>query len=161
MTHDTGTDADNVHVHAHGHEQAVGNGKETLGGGDGSVAASELLRSYAYCSAEHPNGGITVVMVNLDTVNIAETTVALPGAWEEYTLAPQWGGDPAAAAATKTTSHNMLLNGVLLAMGDTFELPPFTPTNHASSGGPLQRLALEPLTVMLAVFPNAGATACS
>ena len=65
-----------------------------------------------------------------------------------------------AVRATKTTSHNMLLNGVLLSMGDAVDLPPFTPRNHASNSGASQKLTLEPLTAMLAVFPSAGAAAC-
>ena len=47
-------------------------------------ANSGLLRSYAYCSAEHPGGGVTLALVNLDTANAATTSVSFTGAWEEY-----------------------------------------------------------------------------
>jgi hypothetical protein len=65
------------------------------------------------------------------------------------------------SAATKSTSHSIRLNSMLLVVDAAGELPPFVPIKHAAAtGGGPATLALQPLTFMLAVFPDAGASAC-
>ncbi len=115
------------------------------------------LRTYGFCSARKEEGGVVLVAINLspDTA-VSITAPASLGAPQDYVLTPDWNGDPAAAPELKTTAAAVQLNGVVLSIGPTGDVPAFK-----GMSGRTGSLVLAPLTMAFVDFPEAeSVSAC-
>lgn len=102
-----------------------------------------------------------MTLINLNEKHNASVSLALPGDWEEYSLAPAWPEDDGAPPRDRATSRHMQLNGRLLAIGSHGELPDLSPKLHPATPGDEQaEVSLAPLQFVFAVFPKAAAKAC-
>merc|ERR1711933_528183 len=101
---------------------------------------------YAFCSAEYP-GGVAVILINLDETHTAEAFVSLTGRREDYALSPDWPDDET-PPRFKGTSRRMRLNGRLLAVGSSGQLPDLRPKGISGSGNSTKLFAVPPLQFM-------------
>ena len=151
-----------------GSEHAEGGGGRQQQQQQQQQQAGSKLRAYAYCSAAGAGaaaGAVTVVLVNTDGANTVTASVAdLGSAVDVYALAPGWdAGDTTSPPLFRATSRKIALNGRVLAVDyGTGALPPMPPRPMpAPAAGEPVRLAVPPLTAMLAVFGEAGSAACA
>ncbi|CAN4088400.1 unnamed protein product [Withania somnifera] len=154
-------------------------GKEVL---DVSINGSPHLRSYAHCTKDR--AGVTLLLINLNNqihydVNIqtsADTSLQVgveknhdkksfahrlkeSVSWvgirssdiklsqEEYHLTPEGGN---------IKSRRMLLNGKLLQLTETGDIPNFSPVLKTLKSS----ISIEPLSIKFIVFPNFNSPSC-
>ena len=119
-------------------------------------SAPKTLRAYAHCSDSAGSGGVTVLVLNLDTARhaaAATVQVSLTGDRYEYHMMAETTATRSMSALEKRRSRRVALNGAAL----THVGAPLDQSRTVRSGTPL---VVEPVSYAFVVFPGANAAAC-
>jgi len=120
---------------------------------------SSSIRSYSHCSKQY-DGGVVIMLINIMNstmdVNVTLPSGTLGNTREDYVMSVP--GDPWAAYPGGIYGKQVTLNGNLLALDSSGNLPSLKPAQYTGSSP--QTITMNPVTYAFFVYPNAQLALC-